>query len=229
MAKGLNMKTVYFDIETIPSQLPGILDEFKAAVQAPGQYKKPESIAEWLRENRDSEAEAAWLKTSFDGGVGHVVAIGWAVDDEPAHCYRVPADGFGKADEEVILLQNFYSALTDIGRAVYVGHNVIGFDFPFLWKRSMVLGVRPPPYLPRNPSPYRSEMVHDTMLLWDPAQKAGGSMDRICRLMGLPGKGDVSGADVWPMVKAGDIEAVAEYCRGDVERTRAMYKRMTFA
>jgi 3'-5' exonuclease len=128
-----------------------------------------------------------------------------------------------------MLLQDFYSALTDIGRAVYVGHNVIGFDFPFLWKRSMVLGVRPPAYLPRNPSPYRSEMVYDTMLLWDPTQRAGGSMDRICKLMGLPGKGDISGADVWPMVKAGDIAAVSEYCRGDVERTRAMYKRMTFA
>ena len=75
------MKTVFFDIETIPCQLPGVLDEFKAAVTAPAQYKKPESIAEWLKENRDSEGEAAWLKTSFDGGMGHVVCIGLAVDD----------------------------------------------------------------------------------------------------------------------------------------------------
>jgi len=225
------MNTIYFDIETIPSQLPGVLDEFKAAVTAPGTYKKPESIAEWLRENRDSEGEAAWLKTSFDGGMGHVVCIGLAVQDGPAVSYQLPADGYctNLRNEETRVLQDFFSHLTDAGHSVLVGHNIIGFDLPFLWKRCMVLGVKPPLWFPRNPSKYSSEMVRDTMNLWDMEQRAGGSMDRICRLLGIPGKGDVSGADVWPMVKAGDVEAVAAYCRGDVERTRAMFKRMTFA
>jgi hypothetical protein len=31
----MSMKTVYFDIETIPSQLPGVRDEYIAAVTAP--------------------------------------------------------------------------------------------------------------------------------------------------------------------------------------------------
>lgn len=223
------MNTVYFDIETIPCQLPGVLDEFRAAVTAPAQYKKPESIAEWLRENREAEAEAAWLKTSFDGGMGHVVCIGLAVNDEPATSYNVSASLYGDKQEEAALLEAFFHHLTDAGRSVLIGHNVIGFDLPFIWKRCMVLGVKPPVWFPRNPSKYSSEMVRDTMNLWDMEQRAGGSMDRICRLLGIPGKGDVSGADVWPMVKAGDINAVAEYCRGDVERTRAMFKRMTFA
>jgi 3'-5' exonuclease len=221
------MNTIYFDIETIPSQLPGILDEFKAAVQAPGQYKKQDSIDAWLKESRDSEAEAAWLKTSFDGGVGHVVCIGLAVDDGPAVSYSI--SDYTSREEEACILQDFFSHLTDTGRSVLVGHNVIGFDLPFLWKRCMVLGIKPPSWFPRNPSKYSSEMVRDTMNLWDMEQRAGGSMDRICRLFGIPGKGDVSGADVWPMVKAGAINAVADYCRGDVERTRAMFKRMTFA
>lgn len=223
------MKTIFFDIETIPSQLPGMRDEYIAAVTAPATYKKPESIAEWLAANRESEGEAAWLKTSFDGGSGHVVCISLAVDDGPAVSYQVPADGYGNRNHEADLLDGFFCELNDIGRSVIVGHNIIGFDLPFLWKRCMVLGIKPPSWFPRNPSKYSSEMVRDTMLLWDQETRAGGSMDRICRLMGIPGKGDVSGADVWPMVKAGDIAAVAEYCRGDVERTRAMFKRMTFA
>ena len=223
------MNTTYFDIETIPCQLPGVLDEFKAAVTAPAQYKKPESIAEWLRDNRDSEGEAAWLKTSFDGGMGHVVCIGLAVNDGPARSYQVPADGYGNRNHEAELLMAFFSDLTDIGRSVLVGHNILGFDLPFLWKRCMVLGVKPPLWFPRNPSKYNSEMTRDTMNMWDMEQRAGGSMDRICKLLGIPGKGDVSGADVWPMVEAGDIEGVAAYCRADVERTRLMFKRMTFA
>lgn len=222
------MKKVYFDVETIPCQLPGALDEFKAAVQAPAQYKKPESIAEWLKDNRDREAEAAWLKTSFDGGMGHAACIALAVDDEPPRSYQIPADAIGNRNHEAELLMNFFSDLTDIGQSVLVGHNVIGFDLPFLWKRCMVLCVKPPAWFPRSPSKYRSDDVIDTMLLWDMEQRAGGSMDRICRLFGIPGKGDVSGADVWPMVADGKIEAVAEYCRGDVHRTRLMYKRMTF-
>ena len=223
------MTTVFFDSETIPSQLPGMRSEFIAAVTAPAKYSKPESIAEWLRENRESEGEAAWLKTSFDGGVGHVCCIALAVEDGPARSYQVAPDCYGRIEAERQLLLDVFSDLNDIGRSVLVGHNIIGFDLPFLWKRCMVLGVKPPSWFPRNPSKYSSELVRDTMLLWDQDQRAGGSMDRICRLLGIPGKGEVSGADVWPMVRAGDIAGVAKYCRADVERTREMFKRMTFA
>ena len=223
------MKTVFFDIETIPSQLPGMRAEFIAAVTAPAKYSKPESIAEWLLENRESEGEAAWLKTSFDGGVGHVCCIALAVDGGPARSYQVAPDCYGKRKEEKQLLLDVFSDMNDIGRSVMVGHNIIGFDLPFIWKRCMVLGVKPPSWFPRNPSRYSSELVRDTMLLWDQDQRTGSSMDRICRLLNIPGKGGVSGADVWPMVQAGDIDGVAEYCRADVERTREMFNRMTFA
>jgi predicted PolB exonuclease-like 3'-5' exonuclease len=109
-----------------------------------------------------------------------------------------------------------------------VGHNAIGFDIPFLWKRAMILGVKPPREFPRSPKPW-GESVIDTMLLWDSQQRAGGSMDRICRLLGIPGKGDMDGSMVWPMYQAGRLTEIAHYCKGDVERTRSMHRRMTFA
>ncbi len=217
------MTPFYFDVETIPSQIPGIKQEFIDSVQAPGQYKKPESIAEWLKENRDAVAEAEWLKTSFDGAVGHACVIGFAVGDaSPCTYQRLHHD-------EKSLLEDFFCAVTDAGPGVtFIGHNLIGFDLPFLWKRAMILGVKPPPFFPRNPKPW-SESIVDTMLLWDGQQRAGGSMDRICKLMGIPGKGDIDGSKVWPMYQDGRLTEIAEYCRGDVERTRAMHKRMTFA
>ena len=217
--------TVYFDIETVPCQLPGIRGEFIRNVKAPAQYKKPESIAEWVRENAAAEGEAEWLRTSFDGGLGQVCVIGWALNDGPAQSLQVADLG---RDQERALLAGFFAELSRIRHAVFVGHNVIGFDLPFLWKRAMVLGVNPGWALPRNPKPW-GDLVRDTMLLWDGQQRAGGSMDRICRLLGIPGKDGMSGADVWPAVQAGRIDDVAAYCRGDVERTRAMFKRMTFA
>jgi 3'-5' exonuclease len=223
------MMNIYFDIETIPCQWPGIIDEFAAAVTAPGQYKKPDSIAEWLKDNRSLEAEAAWLKTSFDGGMGQIVCIGFAADLSDPECHFV-ADL--TAMSESALLQRFFSDIDALydnkgDTPVLVGHNHIAFDIPFIWKRAIVHNIKPPAWFPRNPRPW-SDSVIDTMLLWDSTQRAGGSMDKLCRIFGMGGKGDISGADVWPLVKDGRIYDVATYCKGDVSRTRDMYRRMMF-
>lgn len=221
---------IYVDIETVPAQDPAVRAELAAAVTAPAQYKKPESIAEWLAANREAEAEAAWLKTSFDGGVGQVCVIGWAVEDEEPHTLHVSNLS---GENEAELIEDWFRELHEVHRGTsgtrpcFIGHNIIGFDLPFLWKRAMVLGIKPPLWFPRNPKPW-SESVCDTMLLWDANQRAGGSLDRICRLLRIPGKGDMDGSKVWPMVRDGQIRAVAEYCKGDVERTRAIYRRMNF-
>ena len=214
---------LYFDVETIPCQLEGVRQEFEDAVEAPGQYKKPESIAEWLKENRAIEGEKAWLKTSFDGGMGHACVIAWAFNDEAPHSYQATVGGEKK------MLEDFFCVLVDAGPGItLVGHNIIGFDLPFLWKRAMVLGVKPPQMFPRDPKPWAGSVI-DTMLLWDSQQRAGGSMDRICRLLCIPGKGDMDGSKVWPMYQDGKLTEIALYCKGDVERTREMHRRMTFA
>ena len=238
---------IYFDIETIPLQDPALIAEFRAeheaklpellaSVKAPGNYKDEAKIAEFCANERakikDGHGAAFddWLlKTGLDGGLGQVCVIGWAVEDEPAEYLRV---NDLSQQEERDLISAWFDTLRPLYRATdmphFVGHNVIGFDLPFIWKRCMVLGIKPPSFLPRNPKPW-ADTVSDTMLLWDSQQRAGGSMDRICKLMGIPGKGDMDGSKVWPMVQAGDIAKVAAYCCGDVERTRAMHLRMTFA
>jgi DNA polymerase elongation subunit (family B) len=99
-------------------------------------------------------------------------ASAWLWTTRPARSYQIPADAIGNRNHEAEVLMNFFSDLTDIGRGVLVGHNIIGFDLPFMWKRCMVLGIKPPAWFPRNPSKYSSEMVRDTMLLWDQDQRA---------------------------------------------------------
>lgn len=220
------MHKLVFDVETVPSQRTDALAEFRDTVKAPAQYKKADSIAAWLAENRDAEAEDAWLKTSFDGGQGQIVCIGFAVDDEPARCIAVK-DLSPASEREV--LQGFFNALANLGTGTLcIGQNLIAFDLPFIWKRCMVLKIKPPFWFPRSPKPW-SEFVADTMLMWDPTQRTGSSMEKICRALGIEGKGDMDGSKVWPAVRDGRMDEVAAYCRGDVERTRQMYRRMTFA
>ena len=218
------MKELFFDIETIPSQLPDIREELARNIEPPGNISKAETIAAWHAKKKPALIEDAYLKTSFDGGTGQVVCIGFAFDDEPPVSYAVCELS---RDDERKIIQDFFSAITDAGLVQYVGHNVIGFDCPFLWKRCMLLGIKPPAFFPRNPKPW-GDTVADTMLMWDPNQRAGGSMERMCRLFGIPGKGDMDGSKVWPMVQAGRMDEVASYCRDDVQRTRALYRRMTF-
>lgn len=242
----MNHVNFYFDIETIPCQnaeevasMRSAADERLAvdlkAIRAPSNYKDAAKIDEYITAaqsklivEHDAACEAEWLKTSFDGGVGQICVIGWALDDgTPASIY---CDGFSPA-AEAKALRDFFRHVEQLGagcRVTWIGHNHVGFDLPFIWKRAMVLGVKPPFNFPRAPKPW-AENVFDTMVQWDSQQRAGGSMDRLCRLLGIPGKGDISGADVWPMVQSGRIEEVAAYCRDDVIRTRALHKRMTFA
>jgi 3'-5' exonuclease len=211
------------------------LTEDLKAIRAPSNYKDAAKIEEYvaaaqskLIADHDASCDADWLKTSFDGGVGQICVIGWALDDQRPSSFQCSDLS---ADREALILSAFFTEVARLGagtRVTWIGHNHVGFDLPFIWKRAMVLGVKPPFNFPRNPKPW-SENVFDTMVQWDSQQRAGGSMDRLCRLLGIPGKGDISGADVWPMVQAGRIEEVAKYCRDDVERTRALHRRMTFA
>lgn len=235
----------FFDIETVPVQDPDMIAEIAAemkealdialdAVRAPSNYKDEAKITEYVAKEHarlvaehDGKVQDAILKTSFDGGMGQCCVIGWAFDDEAPFSYY--AKDLSPATEAK-LLQDWFCALTDRHTSrdplKFIGHNIIGFDLPFIWKRAIVLGVKPPYFFPRDPKPW-SDGVADTMLMWGGA-KPGGSMERICRALGIPGKGGISGADVWPMVQAGRIADVATYCEDDVSRARAMYRRMTF-
>lgn len=239
---------VYFDIETIPCQDEALIasltadmaDELTQAlseVKAPGNYKDEAKIAEYCvtaREKLVAEHKAnvqkAIERTSFDGGMGQVCVIGWAFGDEGPRAKAV--ESLGSA-HEAALLQLFFDSLNEhhvLGDSFcFIGHNSNAFDIPFLWKRAIILGVKPPTLFPRDPKPW-GDGTFDTMLAWNGTKAVpGGSMDRICRLLGITGKGDMDGSMVWPMVQAGEIVKVAEYCKGDVARTREMHRRMTFA
>lgn len=220
---------IIIDIETIPSQRPGIRDELAADIKPPAALKKAKSIAEWERESKPAAIEEAYLRTSLDGGAGQICCIGWVIDYGPAKSLSV-ADA--SLAEERELLADFFGVLRQAHgnsgmRPIIVGHNVVEFDLAFIWRRAIVHGVRPPIWFPRDPKPW-SESVFDTMTSWAGVRNRI-SMDKLCRILGIDGKGDgPTGADVWPMFQAGRLADIADYCRADVERTRAIYRRLTF-
>ena len=243
---------IYLDIETVPAQRPDFLDELKAemsadlatkiaAIAPPGNYKKQETIDAWyadeapkiraaMQSEFENELDSTYRKTSFDGAFGQVCVIGFAINDEPA----ITLFNEDWQDERT-LLENFACCLTsDIEHKDFVtvvGHNVASFDLRFLMHRYIVNGIRPHSVISRaaQAKPWESDKVFDTMVQW-----AGVGnrikLDKLCKALDVPTpKGDIDGSMVWDFVNAGRIDEVAAYCKKDVEATRQVYKRMTFA
>lgn len=242
---------LYLDTETIPAQRPDVLEEIRAvekialdaalaAIKPPGNYKKQETIDAWnaeeapklaqaLRDQFDSTVEAAYRKTGLDGAFGQICVIGWALDDDEPQVLM-------SADDEKHLLREFGRALksippNELHATMIVGHNCANFDIRFMAQRAIVHGIRPHPVIARaaRAKPWEDQILFDTMVQW---AGVGGkiSLDKLCRALGVPSpKGEIDGSKVWDYVKAGRIAEVAEYCKRDVEATRAVHRRMTFA
>lgn len=223
-------------------------------IRPPANYKDPAKIAEWdanerpkkvkalkdqiarLEDECAAKGEEAWRKTSFDGALGQIVVIGYAIDNEKPVTLYLEND-FLELRSEATLLRAFFQMLGKLNaqQAVtmsWVGHNIIDFDFRFLFQRSVIHGIKPPFIIPFDAKPW-GDRVFDTMLAWAGARGRVGQ-DKLCRVLGIDAKGtelgdEIDGSRVWDFIKEGRIADVATYCGGDVERAREIHRRLTFA
>jgi predicted PolB exonuclease-like 3'-5' exonuclease len=235
------MNAFYLDLEVIGSEDPAvheeisapILDKAKAeaaAVAPPKNYAKPDTIAAWWEETGNQrveqimaagvqDAKDAIAKTSFDAAVGKIICISYAVEDDPVESL---------IGDEASMLELFFGMFRPGAEYVFVGHNITGFDLKYLWKRAVILGIRPPRQIPFKAKPWDGS-VFDTMVQWDSDPSKRISQDKLCKVLGIPpSKGEMDGSMVWPKWKEGKIEEIALYCHGDVEAVRQIHKRMTF-
>lgn len=224
------MNFIYLDIETIPAQSRASHEAIAATVKPPAAMKKAETIAAWEANDKAQAVADAIARTSLDGTYGHIHTIGFALNDGDADCRYLP-DRYSP-DLEAGLLRDFFGKVTELGTdnrypVCVVGHNVIGFDLRFIWQRAIILGVTAPSWLPRDPKPWSNE-AFDTMLAFA-GSRGTISMDRLCRALGIEGKTDIDGSMVASLWEAGRSDDIARYCMDDVERTRAIHRRMAVA
>lgn len=218
------MNYLYLDIETIPTQSDEVRTEIASTITPPASMKKAETIATWEAEQKPQAVADAIAKTSFSGAHGHVVCIGWAVNNK--HPKWLHAETI---KDERALLENFTFNVREkiLGPFTIVGHNVVNFDIRFLWQRAMVLGVCMAGILPRDPKPWSND-VHDTMTMWA-GQRDTISLDNLCKALGGHGKGDIDGSDISRLWAEGAHMAIGRYCMDDVERTRFVHQKMLVA
>lgn len=207
---------LFLDIETIPDQRLGAKEAARDRVQAPSNYKKPEAIQGYV----DSKAEEAWLRTSLSGLYGQIAVVGWAVDnDEVSTIYGL--------DERKLLDELWRQLGKRIGNnPIFVGHAIADFDLPFIYQRSLINNSLPTIDIAATWSPYASD-IFDTGYQFTGQAKGGIKLGDLAELLGFPSPKDgMDGSMVWPMIEAGRIAEVAEYCAKDVETVRAIYRKM---
>lgn len=216
---------IAWDIETGP--LPG--DEsppFDPSSVKLGNVKDPEKQAAKI-----AEAEAAHRdRAALSALTGRVLAITLRPDDDTAtilaegqHSRSFP----GAFNSEAAVLQAFWDTwLLASVEARFVGFNIRGFDLPFLYRRSMILGVD----VPRKAMDRRGywhESFVDLLDVWRCGDRQlFVKLDALAFAFGLEGKLDgVTGADfarLWDE----DRDTAIAYALQDAELTLKLAQRM---
>jgi len=227
------MTTIFLDIETLPTNNKSAISAIYDRIKVPSNYSRQESIDKWMLENRENEFQKLFRKTALDGLYGRILSIAWAMDDGNVNCLESGQEGGEKE-----LLEHFFLRLDDnrdkYGNftriAKWVGHRVIDFDLRFIWQRCVINGVKPLVEIPINARPW-DDNIFDTKLAWsgNSSQYQGkSSLDALCLGMDMDGKGDIDGSKVYDYWLDGRIDEIVEYNKQDVEKTRALYKKMNF-
>ena len=107
-----------------------------------------------------------------------------------------------------------------------VGHNLLGFDLPFIFQRCLVHCISGRPLV--DLGEYRVRGVFDTMHAWWLGAKRFVSLDDIAWALGIESSktATAEGSKVFELYQAGKLAEIREYNLNDVRVTRKVYERM---
>ncbi len=216
---------VVLDIETLQApreeweKLVGLTPESRdpAGAQFADLFSRADAEAQRLRDDE------AYERSSFDGTFSRIACIGtlWFSNEmEPrgAVCW------FG--DSEAAILRGFWSKVGENRPSLFVTHNGLGFDLPFIKKRSIIHQIKPSVDI--SLARFRTEPVFDTMAVWSNWDNRGWvKLDVLARALGVETKSG-SGDQVAGMWAKGRWKEVAQYCLQDTYVTYACFCRMKF-
>jgi 3'-5' exonuclease len=211
----LGRRTLTIDIETLPSLAP--VDD----------GRKARDGAKIVDEHS---------RTALSGDFGRILCVGFA-DDDGRGGVSYGCLGWNDSRQQLMyderqLLTDFWELMRGFRTSVdrLVGHNLFDFDLKFIYKRSVVHGVKPSVEL--SFARYRNQPLYDTMCEWERwGYGSKISLDRLARILSLQSsKTDaVDGSRVGELFAAGEHKVIRDYCLRDVELTRSIYRRLTFA
>ncbi len=216
---------VVLDIETIQAprgewaRLVGraMAEEAVAAETCEDLFTRTEADA------RQRSEDELYEKSAFDGTFSRIVCIGLMLFSDAMEPQGA-VSWYGTNEGE--LLRQFWARLGQVRPSLFITHNGLGFDLPFIRKRSVIHQVKPS--LEINLAKFRTEPVYDTMAVWSNWDNRGWiKLDVLARALNVETKSG-SGKQVAEMWTKGQGKEIAEYCLQDTYVTYACYCRMNF-
>tara|TARA_R110000782_G_scaffold75974_2_gene151388 strand:+ start:135 stop:866 length:732 start_codon:yes stop_codon:yes gene_type:complete len=158
------------------------------------------------------------------------ISIGQVVfndDDEPE--FKVKS--FYSEDEEVVVtgMQKALIALFNKAPGLkLVGHNIKGFDMPFMLRKFVKYGIAIPSQLQlHHVKPWDNCLV-DTNEIWKFGSWTGCTLDLLCAYLGVPSpKDDLKGYETTGAFYNGQLERIKDYCEKDVKATANVLLKMS--
>ncbi len=232
---------IFLDIETIPP------DEKEKSILSSNVLRYISSCGNSYRQspnfnqNKTSEncdekcSEELFRKLSLHAELGRILCIGVLLEKNGKEWrkgvfgYDTDSQTFHLNEEKT--LRGFWKLMEEEFnpyRDLIVGHNVMDFDLPFIYKRSRILMVKPTVQL--SFIRYRSRPIYDTMrewALWNMRERFI-SLSVLAELLGieLEKLDGIDGSRVYDEFMKGNHALIAEYCLRDVELSREIYHRM---
>jgi len=119
-----------------------------------------------------------------------------------------------------------YMKRFDVETDEIVGHNIIGFDLPFIFQRCLVHCISATPLV--DLGEYRVQGVFDTMLAWWLGARRSVSLDDLAWALGIESSktATAEGSKVFELYQAGRLAEIREYNLNNVRVTRKVYERM---
>jgi len=211
-----------FDPSTV--KLGNLKDEAKIAAKIETEREKHGRLVANYEKDvataKDSHESEAMEKAALSPITGEVLAIGYK--SEKGTVMRISGrDGLDEAD----LISEFWARYqTCIAPArKLVGHNIFGFDLPFLINRSWVLDVTVPVGVIDRDRFWNERIFIDTMKRWALGRYGDWvKLDTLSQLFGGTGKPEgVTGAMFADLIKGSEEEqkTAVEYLFNDLEMT----------
>ena len=226
-----------FDIETIT------LPDFRERVGPQLERQMRLGNMRFEQQNRylediAAEEERCYALGALSAASGRILSIALHVGAMPGlefpglgpqsseHVFGI--DKYGYEEDEKEALQDFLNFMKDFDPECdeLVGHNILGFDLPFIFQRCLAHSLTARPFV--NLSDYNVRGVFDTMHRWWLGSRRFVSLDDIAWALGIESSktSEVEGSKVFDLYQAGKLDLIREYNLNDVRVTRKIYERM---
>ncbi|MEK6286348.1 MAG: ribonuclease H-like domain-containing protein [Acidobacteriota bacterium] len=236
-AEPLLPRAFTLDIETIP--VPAFKERAATRLERAMQRgKMSEEQHQRYFEDQAAEEERAYRSGSLAATSGRVLSIAMHIgpiggveiegveQSESEHVFGIDADGQEQSEQQTLtdfiaLMRSFDADIDEL-----VGHNIIGFDLPFIFQRCLVNGIAVRPFV--NLAEFNVRGVYDTMHRWWLGSKNRVALDDIAWALGIPSSktDEVEGSRVFELYQAERLTEIREYNLNDVRVTRKVYERM---